>query len=434
MKSSLKSLVVIVALSLFFCFTANAQNKSAGINLSVFNNLSTQPYDTLQHTYCNIGLISKINKMSGVSINGLMAKVMGSSYGLQVAGIANTTKGNVNGLQIGGISNITGGNASGVVICGTSNVWGGDIVGIGIGGLSNITGNESKGLLIAGLSNVTGNKTTGIEIAGLANISGDGHSVGLKIAGVTNVVKSTFTGVEITGLTNYTKGDFCGVQVSGLANFNLAKTTGIQITGINNLAVKLDGMQIAGIYNVVKGNSNGLQIAPLNIANDATNGIQVGLVNYSKTSSKAKFGLVNINPDTQIQLMVFGGNTNKANIAVRFKNRLFYTILGVGNNYLGWNDKFSYSSFYRTGMWMGISKRLSLSSDIGFLNIENLKNKDDVNIPARLYALQFRGNIEYKVSKGLSIFGSTGYSVARYYNRDKTYSQKPIIELGVALF
>lgn len=429
-----KSLATIIAILFLFCVTTSAQNKSIGINFSICNTLSTQPYDTLQRTYCNIGLISKTNKINGASVNGLLSKTMDNAFGLQITGIANITKKDVAGLQIGGIANIIGGNVSGIMIGGTSNVCGDNINGIGIGGLSNIIGNKNKGLLIAGLTNITGNKSTGIEIAGLANISGDGHSVGIRIAGITNLTKSTFTGIELTGITNYTKGDFCGIQISGLANYNFEKTTGIQVTGINNFAANLYGLQIGGIYNVVNKNLNGLQIAPFNIANDANNGAQIGLVNYSKTSSKAKFGLVNINPDTQIQLMVFGGNTNKANVAVRFKNSLCYTILGVGNNYIGWDNKFSYSSFYRTGVWKSISKKLSLSSDIGFQNIENLKNKDDLNIPARLYALQLRGNIEYQISKGLNIFGSTGYSVARYYNRDKTYSKKPIIEFGIVLF
>jgi hypothetical protein len=53
----------------------------------------------------------------------------------------------------------------------------------------------------------------------------------------------------------------------------------------------------------------------------------------------AKLGLVNVNPNTRYQLMIFGGNTSKGNVAVRFKNDLFYTILGIGDHYLGLNKK-----------------------------------------------------------------------------------------------
>lgn len=38
--------------------------------------------------------------------------------------------------------------------------------------------------------------------------------------------------------------------------------------------------------------------------------------------------------------MVYGGNATPANIGVRFKNQLFYTILGIGSMYQGLNDKF----------------------------------------------------------------------------------------------
>lgn len=49
-------------------------------------------------------------------------------------------------------------------------------------------------------------------------------------------------------------------------------------------------------------------------------------------------------------MMVYGGNATPANIGVRFKNQLFYTILGVGSMYQGLNDKFSASASYRAGL------------------------------------------------------------------------------------
>ena len=48
--------------------------------------------------------------------------------------------------------------------------------------------------------------------------------------------------------------------------------------------------------------------------------------------------------------MLFGGNTTKLNVGARFKNKLFYTILGGGTHYLDFSDKFSASLFYRAGL------------------------------------------------------------------------------------
>lgn len=434
MKSYIHSLLLGVALSLFHCFNANAQNTFAGINLSLYNDISTQPFDSLQKTYFNLGLVSKINHLYGIGINGLGTNVLGNTVGIQISGLTNITKGFTTGMQVGGIANISSKGASGIVVSGITNVWGGSINGVGLTGLTNVISNNGNGFVCAGLANIVGKETNGLEIAGLTNFTGSGHSTGVKLAGLANIVNSGFSGFQVAGLGNLNMNDLNGIQISGLANFNVGKTKGVQISGINNAATDLYGVQIAGVYNDVRNISNGVQIGLVNLANETNDGVQIGLVNYSKTTAKTKIGLVNINPETDIQLMIYGGNMNKGNLAVRFKNRLFYNIIGVGNNYIGLDKKFSISSFYRSGMVYNISKRVSISGDLGFQNIENLKNDSDENIPTRMYALEARGNIEFQIKKGISIFGSAGYSVARYYNKDKTYSQKPIIEFGIVLF
>jgi hypothetical protein len=192
----------------------------------------------------------------------------------------------------------------------------------------------------------------------------------------------------------------------------------MQVAGLNNIAISLHGGQV------------GL----LNIAEFATNGVQVGLVNYSKSSAKAKFGLVNVNPDTRYQLMVFSGNTSKGNVAMRFKNNLFYTILGMGDHYLGLDKKISASVFYRTGLGFEVCKNLFLSGDIGYQHIESFQNKNVDGIPARMYALQARANVEYHFTNKFGIFTSGGYSVNKYYNKGGNFGKKPILELGVILF
>lgn len=146
-----------------------------------------------------------------------------------------------------------------------------------------------------------------------------------------------------------------------------------------------------------------------------------------------QLGLVNANPDTRIQMMVYGGNVTPANIGVRFKNQLFYTILGVGAFDQNLNDKFSISTSYRAGLAVPVYKGLSISGDLGFQHIETCSNKGEV-IPRRLYGLQARANLEYQISKKFGIFATGGYGLTRYYNKSGNFDKGAIIEAGIVLF
>ncbi len=53
------------------CVSLPAQNKSAGINISIWKDICTQPHDSTQTTYINIGLLSTMNRLNGVGINAL---------------------------------------------------------------------------------------------------------------------------------------------------------------------------------------------------------------------------------------------------------------------------------------------------------------------------------------------------------------------------
>ena len=116
--------------------------------------------------------------------------------------------------------------------------------------------------------------------------------------------------------------------------------------------------------------------------------------------------------------MFFGGNATKLNVGARFKNRLFYTILGGGTHYLDFGDKFSAALFYRAGLELPLYKQLFISGDLGYQHIETFKNKD-YGIPARLYALQARVNLEYHLTDRFGIFLTGGYGGSRYYTQGK---------------
>lgn len=379
--------IFCLPLSLLFIVTGivSAQNKSAGINLSVWKGISTQPADSTQTTYFNLGILSTMNRLHGVGFN-----AFGSVIG-----------GNMNGIQFSGLANIVGGSMRGVQLSGISNINGNNMVGLSATGLVNIAGNQSKGVLLSGMTSISGDNTSGVMASGIMNISGDGAS-GVHLAGLANITGATFNGVTAGGLLNVIGEHLNGVQISGFANIVASRMNGVQI-GLGNYATKAKG-------------------------------VQIGLVNYYKNEMKGfQLGLVNANPDTKVQMLIFGGNATKINIGARFKNKLFYTIIGAGTHYLDFSDKFSATLFYRGGIWLPLCKDLTISGDLGYQHIETFKNKD-YGIPARLYGLQARLNLEYQITKKFGIFASGGYGGSRYYNKDITYDKGVIAEAGIVLF
>lgn len=380
-RKLLLALVMLLAAS----SVLTAQNKSAGINLSLWKGVSTQPVDSAQTTYVNLGFLSVMNRLNGIGLNAIAGVTNRNMNGVQASGLANMVGGSMRGLQFSGISNINGDNMS----------------GLSATGLVNISGNSSKGVLLSGMTNISGDNTSGVMASGIMNISGD-KANGVQLAGLANLTGSTFNGVMAGGLLNVVGEHLNGVQLTGLANVAASQMNGVQI-GLFNYATKAKGLQI-------------------------------GLVNYYKDEMKGfQLGLVNANPDTRVQMMVFGGNATKINVGARFKNKLFYTILGAGTHYLDFSDKFSASVFYRGGIWLPLWKDLTISGDLGYQHIETFKNKD-CGAPARLYGLQARLNLEYQITKKFGVFATGGYGGSRYYNKDITYDKGVIAEAGIVLF
>ncbi|NLZ73150.1 MAG: hypothetical protein GX905_04945 [Bacteroidales bacterium] len=306
-------------------------------------------------------------------------------YGIQLAGFVNQAALNAYGLQLSSLSNITAGDFSGVGITGFLNLMAGDSKGITISGLTNVNGSSHYGLNMAGLLNITGNKGVGVDIAGLGNVSAGEHR-----------------GVMISVLSNVTGESLYGIQIAGLMNIN---------------AVDMHGVQISPFNVTVKGK-----------------GLQLGLVNfYAEDFKGLQLGLVNANPSTKVQWMIYGGSSTKINTAARFKNDLFYTILGVGTHYLDFKDKFSGALFYRAGLGFPIYKNLSLSGDLGYQHIETFKNKNE-GFPKRLYALEARLNLEYRLNDDFALFATGGFSHSRHYNKSQMYKNRAIIEAGIILF
>ena len=92
-KTILTAAILMAAVSL------PAQNKSAGINISIWKDICTQPHDSTQTTYVNIGLLSTMNRLNGVGINALGSVVHGDMNGVQITGLANLAGGTMRGVR-----------------------------------------------------------------------------------------------------------------------------------------------------------------------------------------------------------------------------------------------------------------------------------------------------------------------------------------------
>lgn len=382
-----------------------------GVNLAI--NITDKKKDP-SRTYLNLGLISNYPCLTGVGINAISSITHYHSKGFQVAGITNVTGLNVAGFQLSGIANVTGKNTQGIAIA----------------GLMNVTGNSMSGISLSALGNVAGLNQNGISISGLITIAGR-NSSGINVAGLANVTRRTQEGVVLAGLMNVAGESMNGIQLTSLLNVAGSKNNGVQLAALGNIAVENRGLQL-GIANY--GDQNrGLQAGIANISSQTGKGLQLGILNISQDSTAHQIGCININPHTHVQMIISGGNLNKVNVAVRFKNRHTYTEWGAGAFYLDLDRKLSASAFYRGGVYCSLLPRLELSADAGFYHIETLDNKND-GLPARLYALQPRINLEYRLGRKIGIFASGGYSWTREYGHSGIFDHKATFEAGVVLF
>ena len=252
----------------------------------------------------------------------------------------------------------------------------------------------------------------GFQFGLISSVTTEGGH-GFQFGSVSNTSGHTFNGLQIGGVSSITQGMDKGLQMSSILNISSKRMNGWQM-GTVNYADSLNGAQI-GILNVTRKHPQGWQ---------------VGLVNLSYDSIGHKIGLVNINPATHIDVMTYAGSSTKMNLAARFRNRSTYNVIGVGTHFMGLDSKFSGAVFYRLGQYAQLSPKWSLSGDVGYYHVETFsKNNNDK--PERLYSLQARINADYQISSKIGAFASVGWGVTRYYDRNETYRNRPLVELGL---
>lgn len=402
---------IILTGTMFSPIYAQEYGLKKGRNISL--SINSHKPDT-RKTYFNLGLFSNYQNLNGASINIISDVVHQRSSGLQLSGFVNIVGNRSSGMQVAGLANISGIKSHGLRIGGLFNISGRSTFGAQISGIGNLAGNNQKGLMITGLMNMGSVDMKGLMISGLANIAGNEHK-----------------GIGISGLTNVSGGDMRGVQISSLMNIAGNSNKGLQFAALSNVSVINQGVQIGAIANY-SGDNKGLQLSIANVSNKCSKGVQIGILNINGDSCARQVGIINIKPQTRTQLIISGGNLNKANVAVRFKNKMIYTQLEAGMILGELTDKASVAGTYRTGLAFPLIKnRLHLNTDIGYSHIETLGN---TNVPNRLYSIQPRIGLEYNPLKRLGVFIAGGYSWTRTYKNNQAYSKNPTVEAGLVIF
>lgn len=252
----------------------------------------------------------------------------------------------------------------------------------------------------------------GFQFGIISSVAPDGGH-GFQFGGVSNTSGHTFNGLQLGGISNITQGMDKGLQLSGFLNVSSDLMKGWQFGAVNYA----DSL-------------NGTQIGFLNVARRHALGWQVGIINLSYDTIGHKIGLVNINPTTDIDVMMYGGSSTKTNLAVRYRNRSTYNIIGVGTHFMGLDSKFSGALFCRLGQYAQLSPKWSLSGDVGYYHVETF-SKNNREKPERLYSLQARINADYQINNKFGAFASVGWGITRYYDRNETYRNRPLMELGL---
>ena len=287
-----------------------------------------------------------------------------------------------------------------------------DMQGVNWGNLFALTLGESKGLQMAGLINATGQRMHGFQLAGLSNVAG--QMQGVQIAGMSNISRGTLHGLQFSAISNIAMGVNLGTQASLVANVSTGRMRGVQMGGYN-YADTVHGLQL-GIVNVCVANPKGAQI---------------GLVNYSRDTLHHRYGLINLHPDTKMDVLFFGGTGSLFNTALRLQNGTTYNIIGIGTHYRGLDKRFSGAVYYRIGQTFRITDRWRYGVDIGFHHIETFTEGND-DVPERMYSIQPRLTTDYRLTKSFGLHASLGYESTHWYDGGGTYRQGLIVEAGLS--
>ncbi|WP_421876334.1 LA_2272 family surface repeat-containing protein [Marinoscillum sp.] len=300
-----------VTFLLFFHFQAYTQLKGLPYQESVFQ-LSFFPGVSTN------GLSSAMyfNKFSINLTSGLSA----GNHWFEIASISNTHTRSSGGIQVAGMANVVGSNSYVNLTLGEEQQYyrdgeRSDLKGIQLSGLMNFVRHNVQGFQLTGGMNVNNGNAQVFQFAGFANYVGQSFG-GTQIAGLANNVNYGARGLQLALGFNRAKWEMDGLQLSlvnsagmlsGVNSVQPTSRRGVQV-GLVNLSKTNDGLQL-GLFNKTKG----------------FRGVQVGLVNFYH-SSPYQGGQGNGKYGVPIGLINIGSTGNHVRI---YNNSLFWTNLEI---------------------------------------------------------------------------------------------------------
>ena len=278
--------------------------------------------------------------------------------------------------------------------------------------LSGSVTNDYSFNLLGGFSGGT-NKA---ELGGLFNINkGDVKSV--QVAGLFNQVGGKVRGFQMAGLVNANMDTVNAAQIAGLVNFTVGSVSGFQLAGLMNLTTEsMRGTQIAGVVNYTHRDVTGAQIASiLNVGRNVI-GSQIGLFNYSDSTTGAPVGLISFVRKGYHKLEIGADELFPTNIALRTGTRAFYNII-----FAGVRPDQADSVTWAFGYGLGTSPRLGRKT---FLNIEVSSeqmvkgNVEALNLINRVYL-----GFDYQPVKHFGIYAGPSLNWRVY---DSSFNDHPV--------
>lgn len=283
------------------------------------------------------------------------------------------------------------------------NLASGPVQGMQLAGGASINGAEFQGLQVAGGANVNAGEVVGLQGAGGANVSG-GSVLGMQVAGGANVSGGDLRGLMLAGGANVSQGSFQGLSMAGGANVAGGNVAGLRMAGGANVSGgDVQAIQLAPGANFTQGNFTGIQAAVANVTLGDVRGLQVGLVNVSRTST-ASIGLVNVYLDGYVQPEVYTSEEGLVMVGVRHGSGSFFNTYSLGKRLYGADIRWSeIAAAVGFGWRFELAERLDLSLELLATSIMLEPSGFYWNGDVTLYKV--RPMFSYRFLEHLTVFG-----------------------------
>jgi hypothetical protein len=296
--------------------------------------------------------------------------------------------------------------------------------GIGAGYLGLINTGNIRGVQASGWFNYAIGWVDGIQASGILNYTG-GSMRGVQGSGIVNYAGGSVRWIQGSGIINIAMGDMQGIQASGIANFSGGNVNGLQTASIVNYAGGLQGLQ-TGLVNIIGKDQEDAQ------------GVQLGIVNISKSENVFPVGLVNIVKNGILHPSVYIDDMLFSNIGFRSGSKNFYILMNMGlggDNYNG-NPVYAgaenryFVSRAGAGVEIPIRKAF-IDFDVALGNIYKMKdwslsrddnwrantddNETNYNGDRSTLTFQLRLTAGYKFFKHFGLYGGVSYDYFYMY-------------------